>query len=203
MRFHNFISYLLHPILFPLFGTLFYINVIPKYISSKQELFVLAIVTVGTILIPVFLLFFLKHSKMIDSFHLRTIEERKYPLLLFSFIGFLIGRLLLKLNAVDDLALFMISGSIAMLLIYVFLWYKIKVSIHMLGIGGFIGFIIRLSYVYHQNFLIPIAISFLVFGLLAKARLSLKAHDEKEVLIGFSIALLVQLILPYFYFTAV
>ena len=196
MRLNHYISYIFHPIVFPFFGTLFYFFVLPKYISERQISFVLITIAVGTILLPIVLLFFLKNANMISSFSLSNIEERKYPLLLFSIIGFLIGKLLLKLTLVNDLAVFIFAGSLGMLVIYAFLWVEKKVSIHALGIGGFVGFMLYLSYSYSLNLLLFIALGFVLFGIIANARLQLKAHNAQEVVYGFVIGVGLQLLFP-------
>lgn len=136
---------------------------------------------------------------MIHSFHLSSIEERKFPLLLFTFLAILIGRMLFKLVLVNDLAIYFIAGSFAMLLAYWFLWLKIKVSIHSIGVGGLIGFIIQISITFQQNYLILIALLFVLFGIVANARLQLKAHSFREVLLGLVFGIIPQVLTPLIY----
>lgn len=199
MSFHRIISSLLHPILFPILGSVFYLFAIPRYISDKYKLLVLSIVFIGTYLIPILLLMLLKQSKIIQSFHLSSIEERKFPMLFLSFLGILIGRMLFKIAIVNDLAIFIIAGSFALLLVYGFLWLRVKVSIHTLGIGGLIGFVISLSIFYRQNFIWLIALLFVLFGIIANARIRLKAHSFVEVIIGLIIGVATQLLVPFIY----
>jgi hypothetical protein len=134
---------------------------------------------------------------MIQSFHLEGINERKYPLVLFSFIGFLLSKLLFKINFVDDLAIYFLAGAISMLIVVGMLWLRIKVSIHTLGIGSLIGFVIRVSLVYKLNLLIVIALLFALFGVVAKSRLKLNAHITNEVVLGLMFGILSQLLVPY------
>lgn len=199
MSFHRIISSLLHPILFPILGSVFYLFAIPRYISDKYKLLVLSIIFIGTYLIPILLLMLLKQSKIIQSFHLSSIEERKFPMLFLSFLGILIGRMLFKIAIVNDLAIFIIAGSFALLLVYGFLWLRVKVSIHTLGIGGLIGFVISLSIFYRQNFIWLIALLFVLFGIIANARIRLKAHSFVEVIIGLIIGVATQLLVPFIY----
>ena len=199
MSFHRIISSLLHPILFPLMGSIFYLLTIPRYISDKYKLLILSIIFLGTYLLPIILLWLLKRLKMIDSFHLSTIEERKFPMLLLTFLGILIGRMLFKIAIVNDLAIFIIAGSFALLLVYGFLWLRMKVSIHTLGVGGLIGFLIKLSMEYHQNLLLILAFLFVLFGIIANARIKLKAHTFSEVIVGLIIGVATQLLVPLIY----
>ncbi len=136
---------------------------------------------------------------MIHSFHLSSIEERKFPLLLFAFLAIVIGRMLFKLVLVNDLAIYFIAGGFSMLLAYWFLWLKIKVSIHTIGVGGLIGFIIQMSMIFYQNYLIILALLFVLFGVVANARLKLKAHSFREVLWGLIFGIIPQLFIPFIY----
>ena len=199
LRFSKAVSYLFHPIIFPLIGTLIYLFTTPRYTSKKTKILLLIVVFVGTYILPIVLLVFLKGLGMIKSFHLTAIEERKFPTLFFSFLAILVGRLFFQIQVVDDLAIFFVSGGLSFLLLYGILWLQIKVSIHTLGIGGLIGFLINLSLVFHHNYLYTIALLFFFFGILANARLKLKAHSFLEVVWGLIIGLLVQLLVPLIY----
>lgn len=199
MPFHRFISSLLHPIIFPLLGSVFYLFITPRFITYQHKLILLFIVFIGTYLIPVLLLFILKKMKIITSFHLPSVEERKFPLLLFTLLAILIGRMLFEVTLVNDLAIYFIGGGFAFVLVYWFLWFGIKVSIHTMGIGSLIGFILQISITYHQNYLPIIAFLFLLFGLIANARLQLRAHNFKEVILGIIVGILPQLLLPLIY----
>ncbi len=199
MSVHRILSSLLHPVLFPLVGSVFYLFTVPRYVSSRYKLLVLLVIFVGTYLLPILLLFLLKGLKMIQSLHLSSIEERKFPLLVISFLGILIGRLLFKIVIVNELAIYIIAGSFALLLVYSFLWFGIKVSIHTLGIGALIGFVIRLSLVYQQNFLVVIALLFIIFGIIANARVKLRAHTFSEVILGVIFGVGAQILVPLIY----
>jgi len=192
MFFNRLISYLFHPIIFPLIGSVFFTLTFPRYISQDFKITLLTIVFVGTYLMPILLLTFLKKMEMIKSFHLPKIEERKFPILLFAFIALLIGKLFFKTGLINDLALFFIGGGLSFLLVYAFLWFKIKVSVHTLGIGGLIGFVINMSLIYQQNYLIYLSILFIAFGIIAYARLKLKAHVFHEVILGLLVGVLIQ-----------
>lgn len=199
MSFHRIISSLLHPILFPFLGSVFYLFTIPRYISDRHKLLVLSIIFIGTYLLPILLLYLLKRSRIIQSFHLSSVEERKFPLLFLTFLGILLGKMLFKIAIVNDLAIFIVAGSFALLVVYGFLWTGNKVSIHTLGIGGLIGFVIRLSAFYHHNFLFTIALLFILFGIIANARIKLKAHSFFEVIVGLIIGVATQLLVPFIY----
>ena len=199
LKFSKAISYLFHPIIFPLIGALIYLFTTPRYTSKRTKSLLVLVVFIGTFILPIILLAFLKGMGMIKSFHLSTIEERKFPTLFFSFLAILVGRLFFQIQVVDNLAFFFISGGFSFLIVYGLLWFSFKVSIHTLGIGGFIGFLINLSLFYHHNYLYIIALLFFLFGIIAKARLKLKAHNFTEVIWGVILGVLVQIVIPFIY----
>lgn len=70
--------------------------------------------------------------------------------------------------------------------------YFWRISLHMIGIGGFIGllfFLVVYAGIYPKQLL---AISVLVAGLVAYARLILKAHTQLQIYVGFACGFLVS-----------
>ena len=192
MLFYKFISYIFHPLLFSFIGSFLYIFLTPKHISKKQEYIVLFVVFISTYVLPVFLLLVLKKLKLIKNFHLETIKERKYPVIFFIILSIMVGNMLLKTQIVDLLAFSFFGIAFALSITYLFFIFKTKTSLHMLGIGGIIGFVIIMSYEYQLNFNLLIACLFILSGLIALSRLKLKAHIPKEIYIGFIVGILTQ-----------
>jgi hypothetical protein len=192
MFFYKFISYLLHPLLFSFLGTFLYLYLSPEHMVKQQEYIILLIVFVSTYIIPILLLTLLKKVNLITDYHLRTIEERKFPILFFIILSFLIGRTLLNIRIVDLLAFSFFGIAFGLSLTYLFFALKIKSSLHMLGIGGIIGFVMIMSFEYQLNFNALLASLILVAGLIGVARLSLKEHTSAEVYIGFLIGVTSQ-----------
>ena len=104
MFFYKFISYVLHPLLFSFMGSFLYLYLTPKHIVKEQEYIILFVVFVSTYIIPVLLLALLKKVKLIEDYHLKTINERKFPILFFIMLSFLIGRAMIGIGIVDLLA---------------------------------------------------------------------------------------------------
>ncbi len=192
MFFYKFISYLLHPLLFSFLGTFLYLYLSPEHMVKQQEYIILLIVFVSTYIIPILLLSLLKKVNLITDYHLRTIEERKFPILFFIILSFLIGRTLLNIRIVDLLAFSFFGIAFGLSLTYLFFALKVKSSLHMLGVGGIIGFVMIMSYEYQLNFNALLASLFVVAGLIGVARLSLKAHTPGEVYIGFLVGVISQ-----------
>lgn len=188
------ISYFFHPINFSIVGAVLYFLFIPRYIHKAQEHLILIVILVLTYIFPLILLYLLKRFKMVNSYYMETIEERKFPTLLFITITFIIGNWLYKSNIVDLLSVFYFGYGIALLISYILLHLNIKISLHATGIAGLVGFVAYFSYFYQVNMLIIIAPLFVLSGLIVTARLQLRAHKMSEVVYGYSIGLISQLI---------
>lgn len=159
----------------------------------------LVVIFIGTYIFPIFLLGLLKRFEMINSYHMVTIEERKFPVLLFISIAIIIGHWLYKSSIVDILSLFFFGYGLSLIIVYLFLYLKIKISLHTLGILGLIGFLINFSYFYEINLIAILALLFILGGLIASARLRLHAHKLNEVIFGGIIGLTSQFIVYIIY----
>ena len=199
MFFFKLISHVFHPLLFSFIGSFLYLVLTPKHIIKKQEYVILMIIFMSTYILPIFVLALLKRMNMIQSYKLDTIEERKFPILFFIILSFMIGNLLINIQIVDLLAFSFYGTAISLGFTYILFSAKIKTSLHTLGIGGILSFIIIMSFEYKLNYNLIIAILFILSGLIAVSRLALKAHKPKEVYIGFLIGMISQLISYQFY----
>lgn len=196
-KFFRLISYFFHPINFSIVGAVLYFLFIPRYIHKQQEHLILIVIFAISYVFPIVLLFLLKKFKMIQSYYMESIEERKFPTLLFISLTFIIGNWLYKSNVVDLLSVFYFGYGIALILSYILLLINIKISLHAVAVAGLIGFLMYFSYFYQINLLFLIAPFIFLSGLIVTARLKLEAHKMSEVIYGYSIGLLSQII----YFT--
>ncbi len=195
--FYKAISYIFHPVIFSIVSTLLYFIILPSHITKQSEHSILIIVFLSTYIVPLLLLLFMKRFKMIESYHLESIAERKFPVLFMMVIFIFLGRTLLLTEAVDLLAYSFFACALTLLFVYVLFFINIKTSLHTLSVAGLIGFICVISYNYKLNLLMPIIGLFLLFGIIATARLKLKAHKTKEIYLGFLIGFLSQ---PFSYY---
>ncbi len=201
MLFYKLISYIFHPLLFSFIGTFLYLFLTPKHISKSQEYVILLVVFLSTYLLPIFLLVVLKQFKWIKNYHLDTIKDRKFPVIFFIVLSFMVGKMLMKTQIVDLLAYSFFGIAFALSITYLLFKFDIKTSLHTLGIGGIIGFLVVMSFEYQLNFNLLIAVLFLLAGLISFSRLKLKAHIPKEIYLGFLIGFITQIGSYLFTFT--
>ena len=178
----------------PLVGVIFYFSKAPRFIPQpiiKAKVFALVLLTV---LLPILLFFLLKSMGKISSIHLGSLKERIIPLCIYSIILVLIMQRVLPRNELIEPHFFMVGvlGSTLACLILAIL--KFKASIHMIAVSGVLMFFIALSIHFNINIIGSIAFIFIIAGAIATSRLHLKAHNTIELIIGFVIGIIPQLI---------
>lgn len=192
-------AYLLHPLLMPLLGTLLYYIVTPRYI--EPGLFQSRIVAVGiiTICIPVVTFFLLRNLGVIKSIHLEEVAERRMPLVIQCILLLLIIKLVFDPAGTPELYYFFVgilfSGMSALILAFL----KFKVSLHQMGIAGVTMFLIALSVHFKINMLVWLCLFFIGNGWVASSRLHTNSHTYPELIGGFFIGLMPQLLLVTFW----
>ena len=182
--FYKIISFIFHPIFFSSIGTIFYFLISPQYIPDKYKKIIISVIFISTYVLPLILLIILKKLKLIQSFKLKTIEERKFPILFLIVLTFMLGKMLLSTKIVSLLGISFYGGTMALITVFLLFSFHIKTSLHTLGIGSLIGLTIVMSIEYQINLTLLIAIFTLIFGLIATSRLKLNAHQPKEVYLG-------------------
>lgn len=131
------ISYLFHPVLFPTIGSFLFFMIQPKYIPKDLEYNILLVVFLSTYIIPILFLLILKRKNNIESFHLKTIKERKFPILFFIILNALLGLRLLEFDIVFLLALCFISTAFTLIIVYFCFILKLKLVFIHLQLGDY------------------------------------------------------------------
>lgn len=183
----KYISAILHPVLLPTVATLVFFIVSPFDYPLNQIYIILAFIFLGSYLLPLLLLVLFKKLQLISSFEVMDIQERKIPVLCFLSISLILGNVIYSLPNYRILSLLFLGCFLALSLVYLLLYLNFKTSLHTIGMSGFTAFIIIVSNHFKINLLATIALLFFLTGLLATTRLILKAHNPKELIIGFII----------------
>lgn len=184
-QFSKHISTILHPILLPTIATLIFFIVSPYGYPLRQIYIVSGFVFLGSYIFPLLLLILFKNLKIISNFEIRNLKERKIPVISFLIISLFIGKTLFNLPQLKILSVLFLGCFLALVVIYLLLYLNFKTSLHLTGISGFTAFMVFLSLYYNLNLIYLIALLLFLNGLLATARLILKAHTPKELIVGF------------------
>jgi hypothetical protein len=198
VKFYKFISVILHPIVIPTIGVLLYFILIPNGFNSDQRLAVLGLIFVTTYIIPLIVLILFKRLKLIKSFKADSIRERKIPIAMMIVLFYLLGNTIKEIPNLRDIGLLFYATTLGLVCVYILFSFKLKTSIHLLSLGITTGFFLVLNAIYSKNLMIVIICALIFSGLLASARLHLKAHKPTEVYLGFILGFLSPIIVFYF-----
>lgn len=184
------LSYLLHPVIYPVLGIFLILKALPYYSSPELTLLSIAFVFTGTYVFPVIISFLLYKMNLISSLEMKDAKDRRWPYLIGAISFYFTASAIQKIGLAQDAYLFILGSTIVIFIHFSTLSFS-KPSAHLGGIGGFTGLLLALSFKYQIGFLPYIAICLLLAGFLGSARLSLKAHNSSEIAFGYFSGLLI------------
>jgi len=199
--FTGFFSYLFHPIFIPVYASLFLIYIHPSAFagfSEPEKKQTVLIILLNLAFFPLISVLLLRAVGFIDSVYLRSQKDRiipyiasgifyfwtytvfrqqpQYPLLLTSFV----------------LGIFLASSAALIVNIY------LKISMHTIAMGGWLGFFLIISNTQTMLMTWPIAVVLLLTGLVSSARLLTGSHKPNEVYAGILVGILTQVVAAVF-----
>ncbi len=192
-------SYVFHPLFIPLMGTLIYLAISPIHYSETQVLFLCLQVSLLTLFIPLAIYFWLKNLGKADSMMLENLAQRKIPLFLSCILLYILAFKSITQVALPELHFFLLGGLLSNILTFLYLFMKVKASIHQMGIAALTCFVMGLSAHYQVDLSYSIALLLLLNGLVASSRLTMQAHTFTELAIGFGLGAIPQLALWWYW----
>ena len=180
-------SVLFHPLLMTSLGLfiLFNSGTSLAVVQPEVKRISMIVVFLFTCIFPLGMIIMLYLSKMIQDLELSAKHERVLPialtiiLLLFTFF---------VIRGIPQLekghTAFLLSPAMGMLLILIVNRYM-KPSVHMLGLGGVLGMMLIIMVFFRAQLQLLFVLVILAAGLTGSARLILKLHTPKELLVGF------------------
>lgn len=181
------ISILMHPVLMPTYA-LVIIFALSNYLdyttppSVKAALF--SIVIFNTLIMPVIISWLLLRKGLIKSFNMEKREERIVPFIC-NAVLMMVAYYMISQISIPKIFSMMLLGAAASVVLAIIINLKWKVSIHMIGIGGITGMFFGLSTFLLIDLRMPIVISIIVAGLIGTARISMGAHRQGQLYVGF------------------
>jgi len=159
----------------------------PIGFSFTSGVVLVSLIFITTFIIPLLSLYILKMSGSISSITLDVKEERLTPMLYTAIMyGVTAYMFSTKLELGEMIAIYLGISTLLIVLTgaITFFW---KISLHGMGIGGFIGFLLGLNQqVSLANFELILPLLFIVAALVLSSRLKLNAHSAPQVYIGFA-----------------
>ncbi|GGH70064.1 hypothetical protein [Phaeocystidibacter marisrubri] len=186
-RFAQILSYALHPAFIPTLATFFVLWAHPSMFAEYQVMQIVGFMFIATYLLPALFSLLLKQLGVIQSLHMSEPKDRRYPFLIsITFFLFAANSLQPWQGVPMELPLLLISSAITIFIFYILLRWT-KLSVHLAGMGGLLAVLLFTAHRYEVQILPLLALVFVLTGMLASARLMLKAHTPLQVYVGFSV----------------
>ena len=194
------ISVLFHPLLVPTYALLLFINLNTHFVLAmpmQVRYLMTLLVFLTTFMLPALILLILRKFDVVKSMEMPERQERALPLIIVSAFFYLTYYLLKQMEQNSIITLFMI-GATMLILLCLIINYFIKISLHATSWGGFLGALMGYSLNARVDVMLWLYAIILITGIVATARLILKAHTPAQVYGGFLLGCLSQLILFYY-----
>ncbi|MEO6490739.1 MAG: hypothetical protein ABIO04_12420 [Ferruginibacter sp.] len=191
------LSYIFHPVFIPLYVCAFLLYVHPSAFSGfsiAQKKQTLLIALLNLVFFPLISVLLLKAVGFISSIYLRSQKDRIIPYMaagIFFFWAYMVFKRQPQYPLVLTsfiLGIFLASSLALIANIY------FKVSMHAIGMGGWIGIFLVIQNSNEMLMTWPIAMVVLLAGLVCSARLLISSHEPKDVYAGLAIGILTQLV---------
>lgn len=190
------ISYLLHPLMVPLYLFLSIVTLDPYLLPQLIVRIDIIVLLVVDIIAPGISLYLMYRKGLLSDLEISDVRQRFTPYMLV--LGYYV--MTYAVLRYGDLpippeifTMFMaLILSLALGLLISFYW---KISVHMLAMGGAWGVIAALSFMRPVDFLALLMLITLLAGLLGWARMKLNMHSLQEVYGGFVLSAIIHIVI--------
>tara|TARA_B100000809_G_scaffold266821_1_gene331919 strand:- start:1866 stop:2471 length:606 start_codon:yes stop_codon:yes gene_type:complete len=188
-------SYIFHPLLMPLIGARLYFVLTPRFIEPQIINAKMYAIIIITILIPLISFFLLKNLDLVKSINLKKVQERKFPLMVQTLLVLVVIKMVFSSYQTPEMYYFFVGVLFTTISALVLVLFNFKVSLHQMGVAGVTMFLIALSIHFNKNYLLEIGVFFLINGWVASSRLDTKSHTIPELVTGFFIGVIPQIMM--------
>ncbi len=192
-------SFIFHPLWLPLTASFLYFVFTPRFFPNGVVQAKLLAIAILTIFIPVVFYFLLKNLGKVQSIFLEDVKERKWPLLFYSILVTMVLNQILNVYNYAALYYYFVGILFATLLAFTLVVFRLKASLHMMGMGGLLIFLIGISLNFKIDLSYTISFLLLALGLTASSRIYYKAHTFNELLLGLVCGVIPQALVLYFW----
>jgi len=194
-------SYVFHPLFIPTYVFIWLTIHFPfDFAGLTPNALFLRKITVFwmTAFFPAFGVFLCSRLKFIENIYLRSQKERIIPYVITMFFYWWMWYLSLHWPDQPVVLKFFYLGIGISTVLGLILNNFYKISMHAMGVGGAVMFVILTSFFYHVYMGADISLALLAGGIVCTSRLLLSEHNNKEVYSGLIVGVVCQLLAYWF-----
>ncbi|MDI3526544.1 MAG: hypothetical protein PWR03_727 [Tenuifilum sp.] len=182
----NLLSIFLHPIFATTYLYFLILNSdsFVAFLPPTYKFTIIAFVAINTIALPLLLMVVLRRLKLIKDYLLHDNRERVLPIVLSIIPYFFTIFLFVRIGA-PFILIKILQAGIYVLFLSAVISYFWKISLHMSGIGGIVGFILASALGGNSYATSLFILAVILSGFLASARLIKGDHKPAQVYAGF------------------
>lgn len=166
-----------------------YLRIMPM----QFKMIVTGIVFCFTIMMPLLTIYLFRKIHRLDSAELSNRNRRYMPYLL-TILSYIFCFVMMHRLNIPWYMTGIILASLLVMIIFLIVNLKWKLSEHMGGVGGVVGGLISFSALFGYNPVWWLCFFIIIAGVLGSARIVLSHHKLGEVLFGFAIGLICALL---------
>lgn len=190
-------SYILHPLFISVYAVLVFFFFGNHFFPYRDIYLVIIQIVIITIFIPVTFYYLLLSMGKVDSIMLAKRNQRIIPLIVHSILLYILIKKSITVEHFPELHFFFLGSLMSTFLALTMIYFKQKVSLHMIGITALTMFTIGISLHFQVRLIALIIPLILCNGFVASSRLEMKAHNYTELILGSLIGTLPQIGLFY------
>lgn len=195
--FAHLFSVVFHPLFIPVYVTWFLTYIHPSYFtgfSASQKTWIIVRVAYTMVFFPLLTVLLLKALGFNKSIFLKTQKERIIPYIacgIFFFWAYLVFRNQPEIPSVLTAFTFgvFLSSSAALLANI-----RMKISMHAIGMGGLVGIFLVIMLLNTMLMTWPLALAFLIAGLVCTSRMIVSDHSTNETYTGLLVGIACQFV---------
>lgn len=178
-------SVIFHPLLMPTLGIYVILTsgTNASLLDSDAKNIILTLVMACTFVIPIAFVPFYYYWRITTNLTMSERQERIIPLAITGTLYYACFFILYQMGAPRIILAFLFATALTVI-VNLLVTLKWKISAHMTGIGGVIGLVFSMSFLYHVDTLFYLMLAILLSGFIGFSRLSLNAHTPSEVYWG-------------------
>jgi hypothetical protein len=195
------LSYIFHPLFIPTYMFIWTYERFPfefSGITPNALFFRLIGVFWTTAFFPAFAVFLLWKLKFIASIHLRTQKERIIPYVITMFFYWWMYYLSRNFTDQPISLKYFYLGIFVCTSIALTLNNFIKISMHAIGMGGALMYLILTCLHYNTYLGVDLSIAFILTGLICTVRFLVSDHTQKEIYTGLAAGIICQIAAYWF-----
>ncbi len=167
----------------------------------KLQWFYIGFIFFATSIVPLFLVLIMKAMGSISAITMERQEDRKYPYLFTLFLYIFVYYNLFQSPITPSFLLKYVFACMAIVgLVFIINTFN-KISIHLATMGALCGLLAALAYKDFADLRILLVLAILFSGIVASARLSLKAHVPHQLYAGFLLGFILMFFILILNFT--